>query len=171
MECHGKYSPKLSIGDRSTEEEIYVISRDRSLADMLQKALTCSAESVNNIAKGDFKAKVRHKYPPLFIGLGRMKAEYTITLSENSNAITVPRKVPLPLANETKEEIQYMVQQSVISAIDQPTDWCAPMVVTPKANGKLRGLISTEQFRLARKPLIAFGRAHTGEARRIKPLL
>ena len=62
---------------------------------------------VNSIAKGDYKAKVRHKYPQLFIGLGRMKAEYTITLKENPKpyAITVPRKVPLPLVKETKEEI------------------------------------------------------------------
>ena len=26
----------------------------------------------------------------------------------------------------------------MISPVDQPTDWCAPMVVTPKSNGKVR---------------------------------
>ena len=31
-----------------------------------------------------------------------------------------------------------MLQQEVISPVDEPTEWCAPMVVTPKPNGKVR---------------------------------
>ena len=31
-----------------------------------------------------------------------------------------------------------MLETGVISPMDQPTDWCAPMVVTPKSNGKVR---------------------------------
>jgi len=32
-----------------------------------------------------------------------------------------------------------MLEAGVISRVDQPTDWCAPiMVVTPKSNGKVR---------------------------------
>ena len=61
-----------------------------------------------------------------------MKAEYIITRQENPKpyAITVPRKVPLPLVKETKEEIQRMVQQGVISSIDEPTNWCTLNLVT-----------------------------------------
>ena len=141
MECIGKYSTKLSIDERSTEEEIYVIRElERPLLGRHAAESPNLLTRVNSIAKGDYKAKVKHKHPQLFIGLGRMKAEYTITLQENPKpyAITVPRKVPLPLVKENKEEIQCMVQQGVISPIDEPTDWCAPMVVTPKANGKVR---------------------------------
>ena len=141
MECIGKYSTKLSIDERSTEEEIYVIRElERPLLGRHAAESLNLLTRVNSVAKGDYKAKVKHKYPQLFIGLGRMKAEYTITLQENPKpyAITVPRKVPLPLVKETKEEIQRMVQQGVISPIDEPTDWCAPMVVTPKANSKVQ---------------------------------
>ena len=31
-----------------------------------------------------------------------------------------------------------MEQQGVISRVDDPTEWCAPMVVVPKADGKVR---------------------------------
>jgi len=45
-----------------------------------------------------------------------------------------------------------MVQQGMIPPIDEPNDWCAPMV-TRKAFRKasLRGHHSIEQFRSARK--------------------
>lgn len=31
-----------------------------------------------------------------------------------------------------------MLQQEVISPVDEPTEWYAPMVITPKQNGKDR---------------------------------
>ena len=39
---------------------------------------------------------------------------------------------------KTKDELDRMLETGVISPVDQPTDWCAPMVVTPKSNGKVR---------------------------------
>lgn len=46
--------------------------------------------------------------------------------------------MPFPLYQETKEELDRMLQAGVISRVDQPTDWCAPVVVTPKSNSKVR---------------------------------
>ena len=31
-----------------------------------------------------------------------------------------------------------ILEAGVITGVDQPTDWCAPMVVTPRSNGKVR---------------------------------
>ena len=69
-----------------------------------------------------------------------MKEEYTIKLKDDATpfALTVPRKVPMPLYAETKDEIDRMLKSGVISPVDSPTDGCAPMVVTPKPNGKVR---------------------------------
>ena len=53
-------------------------------------------------------------------------------------ALNVPRKVPFPLLDTTKKEIERMLKIGVISKVDQPTVWCAPMVVTPKQNGEVR---------------------------------
>ena len=88
----------------------------------------------------DYKTKVICDYPQLFEGLGTKKDEYTIKLRDDAKpfALTVPRKVPIPLYGETKHEIERMLKSGVISPVDHPTDWCAPVVVTPKPNGKVR---------------------------------
>ena len=95
---------------------------------------------VDTVSSDDYKTKVASKHPQLFTGLGQMKDSYTITLKEDAKpfAISVPRKVPLPLYQTTKDELDRMLETGVISPVDQPTDWCAPMVMTPKSNGKVR---------------------------------
>ena len=82
----------------------------------------------------DYKAKVMCDCPQLFEGLGTMKDEYTIKLKDDAKplALTVPRKVPMPLYEETRHEIERMLKIGVISPVDHPNEWCAPMVVAPK---------------------------------------
>ena len=72
----------------------------------------------------------------------------TITLKEDAKpfATSVPRKVPLPLYRKTKDELDRMLETVVISPVDQPTDWCAPMVVTPKSNGKVRVYVDLSEL-------------------------
>ena len=88
----------------------------------------------------DYKAKVMCDCPQLFQGLGTMKDEYTIKLKDDAKpfALTVPRKVPMPLNEETRHKIERMLKSGVILPVDHPTEWCIPMVVTPKPNGKVR---------------------------------
>ena len=68
-----------------------------------------------------------------------MKDEYVIKLKDDAKpfALTVPRKVPMPLYKETKHEIERMLKSGVISPEDHPTEWCAPIVETPKTNSKV----------------------------------
>ena len=72
-------------------------------------------------------------YPQLFEGLGTKKDEYTIKLKDDAKpfALTLPRKVPMPLYEETRHEIERMSKNEVISPVDHPTEWCTPMVVIP----------------------------------------
>ena len=37
-----------------------------------------------------------------------------------------------------EDEINGLVKSGVIEPVDEPTDWCAPMVVVPKPNGNVR---------------------------------
>ena len=53
-------------------------------------------------------------------------------------AIHTPRKVPIPLMEKVKSELDRMLRLGVISKVDEPTQWCAGMVVVPKPNGKVR---------------------------------
>ena len=80
------------------------------------------------------KLHILEKYPKLFEGLGELHGEYIILIKPNAKpyALHVPRKVPLPLLDKTKKELDKMLDMGVISRAEGHTSWCAPMVVTPK---------------------------------------
>lgn len=77
-----------------------------------------------------------------------MKDSYCITLKKDARPfqVSVPRKVPFPLYQETKEELDRRLETGVISRVDRPTDWCAPMVVIPKSNGKVRVCVDLNEY-------------------------
>ena len=65
---------------------------------LLDKRASENLNLINRIysmAANNYKDTIREKYLQLFTGLGRMKAEYTITLQQDAEpyAITVPTKV------------------------------------------------------------------------------
>ena len=69
-----------------------------------------------------------------------MSGEYHVTLKEGAKpyALSVPHRVPIPLLPQVKQELESMEKTGVIFRVDQPTNWCAGMVVVPKSNGKIR---------------------------------
>ncbi len=60
------------------------------------------------------------------------------TFSSERFALTTPRRVAIPLMQPVKEELERMERLGVITRIEDPTDWCAGMVVVPKGEGKVR---------------------------------
>lgn len=52
-------------------------------------------------------------------------------------AQTTPKRVALPLKPKVKAELERMEKMGVISRVGEPTDWCAAMVVVPKADNKV----------------------------------
>ena len=103
---------------------------------------------LDSLSSDDYKSKVADKYPELCEGLGVMKDSNCITLKEDAKPfqVSVPRKVPFPLYQKTKGELDRILETGAISRVDQPTDWCAPMVVTPKSNGKVRVCIDLSKL-------------------------
>ena len=69
-----------------------------------------------------------------------MKNVYTIRLQENAQpfAISTPRRLPLPMKEKVQEELKKLEELDIIRPVETPTDWCAPIVAVPKANGKVR---------------------------------
>ncbi|XP_015779103.1 PREDICTED: uncharacterized protein K02A2.6-like [Acropora digitifera] len=139
--CLGNFTAKLYVDDKVITELIYVVKDlDRPLLGREAAEKLKLVNRVDTVSSDDYKTKIASKHPQLFTGLGQMRETYTITLKEDAKpfAISVPRKVPLPLFQKTKHELDRMLETGVISPVDQPTDWCAPMVVTPKSSGKVR---------------------------------
>ena len=75
-------------------------------------------------------SSIPSKFPELFQGLGTMKAEY-VKLQQDAkpHALFSACRIPIPLKQKVKQELQQIEATGVISKVDQPTNWCAGMVV------------------------------------------
>uniref|UniRef100_A0A8C6NU34 Gypsy retrotransposon integrase-like protein 1 n=1 Tax=Nothobranchius furzeri TaxID=105023 RepID=A0A8C6NU34_NOTFU len=79
-------------------------------------------------------------FPKVFTGLGKLEGAYKIKLKEGvvPYALSAPRRVPLPMKEQVKQELDRMEAMGVIRRIEEPNAWCAGMVVVPKQNKKPR---------------------------------
>ena len=49
-----------------------------------------------------------------------------------------PRKVPIPLEEAAKRELESQVEQGIVERIAHTTPWLSPLVVAPKKSGEAR---------------------------------
>lgn len=80
------------------------------------------------------------EFPKIFKNIGEFKEEVSIKLKENAKpfAQTVPRNVPIPRLDALKKELTKLEELEIISSIQEPTEWVAPIVVVPKDNNDIR---------------------------------
>ena len=121
----------------STRQEVYVV-KGLDLALVGLPAI----EALNLVTKicniNTDEETIVSRFPKLFTGLGCLTEEYEIQLSKDAvpHALTIPRRVPLPLMEPVKSELQRMEREGIITKVEGPTNWCAGMVVVPKPNTK-----------------------------------
>ena len=138
LQVTGSFKGKLSYKNTESLEDIFVIQG-------LQMPLVGrpAMSSLNLVARITLiqtdRDTIVNKYPQL-LPLGQMTGEYRIKLQPHTTpfALTTPRRIAIPLRPRVKEELERMEKLGVIAKVKQATDWCAGMVVVPKANGKVR---------------------------------
>ena len=137
LQVEGRFKGKIRTGKREVEQMIYVVQglHKPLLGDPAIRSLKL-LKRVGAIEG----ARSEELFPQLFTGLGKLEEEYTIRLREGAQpfALNTPRRVPVPLMQSVKEELDRMERLGVISPVEAPTDWCAGMVVVPKSNGRVR---------------------------------
>jgi len=72
----------------------------------------------------------------MFQGLGKLEGEYEIKLKPDSKpyAISVPRRVAVPLKGKVRVEVERTEQLGVIAKVEVPIEWCTGM---PKTDGNV----------------------------------
>ncbi len=63
--------------------------------------------------------------------------------------VGVARRVPIPLQEKVKHELERMERDGIIEKVTEPTDWCAPMVATLKKNQQVRICVDLRQLNKA----------------------
>ena len=84
--------------------------------------------------------------------IGLVKTEpVQIKLKEGVNplCVTSARRVPFPLQEPVKQELERMQKEGVIREVTEPTEWCAPMVPVRKKDGNVRICVDLKQLNKA----------------------
>ena len=137
----------ISVGKRNSTQQIYVVDGLNMplLGLPAIKALgilpSPRIDAVDTQPNVQSKTEVQQAYPSLFNGLGCLHVDpYHISLCDGCtpHALHTARKIAFPLLPAVKEELARMEKLEVVYRVQQPTDWCAGLVVVPKPNGKVR---------------------------------
>ena len=135
----GKFTGTLTHKQCSHQEQIYVIKGLRN--NLLGLGAIEKLQLVKRMESMSSKPlDVKTQFPKVFSGLGTLGDEYTIRLKEDAKpyALYTPRNVPLPLREKVREELNRMEKMGVVSKVNEPTPWCAGLVVVPKKSGSVR---------------------------------
>lgn len=134
----GQFSTVLRYKDGTVCETIFISEGG-------QKALLSrqAAVSLGLIARVNALSPVSYsdKYKHVFEGLGKLAGKpCSIKLKANATPqpIRAPRRIPLPIKDKVKSELDRMLSLGVIKNVEEPTEWCAPMVIVWKKDKNIR---------------------------------
>ena len=138
----GQFMAELKHKGRHSKQIVFIVKglKDNLLGLPAIRALKLIVR-VNAVSGSrDEKTTIMEAYPTLFHGLGKLGDAYEIKLKEKAKPFSLhaARSIPIPLRGKVKEELGRMESMGVISRVDQPTPWCAGIVVAPKKNGDIR---------------------------------
>ena len=138
MKILGKINLTLSHYEKCCAQDVYIIKDLKS--DLLGLPAIKELKLLLNVCSVENGKNIISQYPSLFTGLGTFACQYTIKLKPNSQpfALNAPRNIPLPMRSKVQCELHRMQGLGVISPVEEPTPWCAAMVVVPKDSGAVR---------------------------------
>ena len=134
LEVIGQFVATLKTDERVSKQSIFVVRGLKS--NLLGLPAITALQLINWISATQIDgASIQKKYPELFSGLGILGEPYVIKMKKDAvpYSLFTPRNVPLPLRGKVQEELLRMEAAGVISKVDQPSPWCAGMVVVPGA--------------------------------------
>ncbi len=133
LECTGRFTGKINYNGKMIDEEIYILPGAKHA--LLGKPAIQAFDLVStlNIVYSEASTP-QQRHPKLFTGLGKVPGEYEVELKPDAEpfAVATPRRIAIPLLPTVKEELRRMEEMGVISKVEKPTSWCAPIVVVPK---------------------------------------
>ena len=136
LEVIGQFVATLKTDERVSKQSIFVVRGLKS--NLLGLPAITALQLINWISATQIDgASIEKKYPELFSGLGNLGEPYVIKMKKDAvpYSLFTPRNVPLPLRGKVQEELLQMEAAGVMSKVDQPSPWCAGIVVVPKNTG------------------------------------
>lgn len=131
MKVDGVVKVRLQRKERVEMEDVYVVRPLHTF--LLGRPVSCKLGFVARL-DGDTIETLKQTYPKLCSWLGEVIQPHAIKLKPGAQpfSLKAPRRIPLPLMDKVKQELARMVDLGVICRVEEPTDWCAGMMVVPK---------------------------------------
>lgn len=141
LEVLGTFMASLSWKDKCVKQELYVV-RSQTVPLLGFPAIQALGvvKFVDHIPEVPLQQAGVAVPSELFQGLGELPGEYTIRLQPDAVPFSLPvaRRIPIPLRDVVKSELDEMESKGVIRRVVNPTPWCAGLVVVPKSAGGYR---------------------------------
>ena len=131
----GQFKAQAKLQGRDNPVTLNIVVVDSELDNLLSRSASIALnliKRVESVEQGVFQNKLDG--PPVDCQPVKIK------LKEDAQpySITAARRVPIPLLEKVKAELEEMEKLGIIEEITTPTDWCAPMVPVQKKNGRIR---------------------------------
>ena len=130
----GKFKCNLATNGKVTRQEIFVVKGLKHnllglpaiTALKLAAQIDCTLSTTNTF---------KERFPKVFEGLGNLGEEYVIKLKPDTKTARTLCRPPCAPTTLPQNRMETM---GIISRVDEPTPWCAGMVVVPKKSGAIR---------------------------------
>ena len=142
LQVRGQCNCCLSFKGRACQQQVFIVEGlNNNLLGLPAITSLNLAKHLDETLITAYRAEdILQEYPKLFSGLGNLGDNYEIKLKSDANphSLYTPRHVPIPLRAKVTEELNRMEEMGVIFKVEEPTEWCASMVVVPKKTGAMR---------------------------------
>jgi len=75
-------------------------------------------------------------YADLFTGVGRLQGSVHLEINPTAKPVQMPpRRLPIPIKDEVKRELDEMCKKGIIEPITRPSPWVSALLVVHNPNG------------------------------------
>ena len=138
LEVIGQFTGSFSHKGKSILHPVFVVKKLKTnLLGLPAISSLKLVARIDNVTQTNTKERWEKQFPTVFQGLGTLGEPYEIKLTPGAKPFSLytARNIAIPLR---PKELQRMESNGIISRVDQPTPWCAGMVVVPKKSGSMR---------------------------------
>ena len=141
MKNYGMFDLDITLKDYTTRATFFVSVTPGPIILGLPSTKQMKIITIHKIKTENFNtiSDLTNIYPDRFEGIGNFEGTYHIVTDPTIPPVVhSPRRPPISMIREIKEELDQMERTGVIEKVTEPTDWVSSLVYARKQSGKLR---------------------------------
>lgn len=148
VEPIGTITAKIEHNENIVNAKFYVVKNDLPILGLLTCVdLKCIARIDSVTVDSLEKERFIQNNIEVFRGLGEFPDQYHIKIKENATPVAAsPRRVPFQIKDKLKRKLEVMVNDKIITPVNNPDEWVHNVVVIEKPDKSLRVCIDPTEL-------------------------